>query len=195
MMQQISDGIWTVPSPLTYYGLLVNTRMTVCRLSDGGLALVAPVRSSEALTATIDALGPVRAIIAPNLMHHLYVGDWMEAYPDALSYGPPGLAAKRPELTFTHDVDPKTAGDVASYSMKAWTYVLRAQYGSPEVDHATPKITGVTVGKDNKSVRLKVEGLVKGHVHHLVSSGVRSKDDLPLLHPNAYYTLNEIPGK
>jgi len=99
------------------------------------------------------------------------------------------------ELTFTHDVDPKTAGDVASYSMKAWTYVLRAQYGSPEVDHATPKITGVTVGKDNKTVRLKVEGLVKGHVHHLVSGGVRSKDGLPLLHPNAYYTLNEIPKK
>jgi len=99
------------------------------------------------------------------------------------------------ELTFTHEVDPKTAGDVSSYSMKAWTYILRAQYGSPEVDHATPKITGVTVAKDNKSVRLKVEGLVKGHVHHLVSSGVRSKDDLPLLHPNAYYTLNEIPAK
>ena len=35
----------------------------------------------------------------------------------------------------------------------------------------------------------------KGHVHHLVSGGVRSKDGLPLLHPNAYYTLNEIPKK
>ena len=57
----------------------------------------------------------------------------------------------------------------------------------------TPKITGVTVAEDNKSVRLKVDGLVKGHVHHLVSGGVRSKGGLPLLHPNAYYTLNEIP--
>jgi UDP-2,3-diacylglucosamine pyrophosphatase LpxH len=79
--------------------------------------------------------------------------------------------------------------------MKAWTYVLRAQYGSPEVDHVTPKITGATVAKDNKSVRLKVDGLVKGHVHHLVSGGVRSRGGLPLLHPNAYYTLNEIPAK
>jgi hypothetical protein len=51
------------------------------------------------------------------------------------------------------------------------------------------------VAKDNKSVRIKVEGLVKGHVHHLVSGGIRSKDGLPLLHPNAYYTLNEIPKK
>ena len=76
------------------------------------------------------------------------------------------------ELTFTHEVDPKTAGDVASYSMKAWTYILRSQYGSPEVDHVTPKVTAATVAADNKSVRLKVDGLVKGHVHHLVSGGI-----------------------
>ena len=99
------------------------------------------------------------------------------------------------ELTFTHEVDPKTAGDVGSYSMKAWTYILQSKYGSPEVDHVTPKVVGATVAKDNKSVRIKVEGLVKGHVHHLSSGGIRSKDGLPLLHPNAYYTLNEIPKK
>jgi len=99
------------------------------------------------------------------------------------------------ELTFTHEIDPKTAGDVASYSMKAWTYILQSNYGSPEVDHVTPKVTAATVAADNKSVRLKIDGLVKGHVHHLVSGGIRSKDGLPLLHPNAYYTLNEIPKK
>jgi len=99
------------------------------------------------------------------------------------------------ELTFTHEVDPKTAGDVVSYSMKAWTYILQSKYGSPEVDHVTPKVTSATVAADNKSVRLKIDGLVKGHVHHLVSSGIRSMDGLPLLHSNAYYTLNEIPKK
>ena len=100
------------------------------------------------------------------------------------------------ELIFTHEVDPKTAGDVVSYSMKAWTYILQSKYGSPEVDHVTPKVTSATVAADNKSVRLKIDGLVKGHVHHLVSSGVRSKKEgLPLLHANAYYTLNEIPEK
>lgn len=98
------------------------------------------------------------------------------------------------ELTFTLEVDPKTAGDVASYSMKAWTYILRDQYGSPEVDHETPKILSATVGSDNKSVYLKVDKLIKGHVHHLASKGVRSQSGLPILHPNAYYTLNEIPA-
>ena len=79
--------------------------------------------------------------------------------------------------------------------MQAWTYILRAQYGSPEADHVTPKVAAATVAADNKSVRLKVEGLVRGQVHHLVSSGIRSKEGFPLLHPNAYYTLNEIPKK
>ena len=79
--------------------------------------------------------------------------------------------------------------------MKAWTYILRKDYGSPEVDQATPKIVNVTVGADHRSVRLEIEGLVKGHVHHLVSTGVRSNKGLPLLHPNAYYTLNEIPSR
>ena len=65
----------------------------------------------------------------------------------------------------------------------------------PEVDQAEPKILSATVGTNNKSVVLKVDGLVKGHVHHLLSSGMRSKKGLPLLHPNAYYTLNEIPTK
>ena len=97
------------------------------------------------------------------------------------------------ELTFTHEVDPKTAGNVASYSMKAWTYILRSQYGSPEVDHVTPKVTAATVAADNKSVRLKVDGLVKGHVHNLVSGGLRSEDGLTIRPTTEYSTLNENP--
>ena len=98
-MEQVAEGVWTVPAPQTYFGLLVNTRMTVCRLSDGGLALISPVRADEDLLAAVSALGPVRAIVSPNLLHHLYLGGWMEPHPDALAYGPPGLSAKRPDLT------------------------------------------------------------------------------------------------
>ncbi len=97
------------------------------------------------------------------------------------------------ELTFTKSVDPKTAGDVKSYKLGTYTYIYRAQYGSPEVDHTTPTITKVTVGKDKKSVRLYVKGLQIGHVHELHSDGVRSAQGQSLLHPEAYYTLNYIP--
>lgn len=96
-------------------------------------------------------------------------------------------------LNFTEPVDPATAGNPASYSMQAWTYILQSGYGSPEVDQATPQITAATVSTDGKSVRLKIDGLVRGHVHHLNSKGVKSAAGQPLWHPDAYYTLNEIP--
>jgi glucose/arabinose dehydrogenase len=99
------------------------------------------------------------------------------------------------ELTFTKPVDPAYADKVDSYGMKAFTYIYQASYGSPEVDQATPKITRVEVADDKKSVRLFVEGLVEGHIHDLKAVGVKSADGLPLLHPQAYYTLNVIPGK
>jgi hypothetical protein len=94
------------------------------------------------------------------------------------------------ELTFTRPLDAGSAAKVESYAMKTFTYIYRADYGSPEVDATTPTITKVTVGADRKSVRLYVDGLQEGHIHDLALPGVRSEDGLPLLHPQAYYTLN-----
>ena len=48
---------------------------------------------------------------------------------------------------------------------------------------------------ERESVRLQVDGRVKGHVHHLKASGVRSVDGRALWHDDVYYTLNEIPAK
>jgi glucose/arabinose dehydrogenase len=97
------------------------------------------------------------------------------------------------ELTFTGPVDPAVAGNAASYSMEAWTYIYQSKYGSPEVDQATPKITAATVSPDKMKVRLKIDGLVQGHVHQLTANGVKSAKGESLWHPQAWYTLNEIP--
>lgn len=96
-------------------------------------------------------------------------------------------------LTFTEPVDPAAAANPASYSMEAWTYILQKSYGSPEVDKATPIVKSATVAADGKSVRLVIDGLVRGHVHHLKAPGVKSTSGLTLWHPEAFYTLNEIP--
>lgn len=97
------------------------------------------------------------------------------------------------ELTFTEEVDPATAGDPASYTMSSWTYIYQSGYGSPEVDQTKQAIESAKVGADRKSVHLKVSNLQAGHVHHLQSSGVRSKDGGELWHKDAYYTINEFP--
>ena len=46
---------------------------------------------------------------------------------------------------------------------------------------------------DGKSVRLKITGLVPGHIHELLSAGVKSATGQSLLHKEAYYTLNRLP--
>src|SRR5579871_1045360 len=99
------------------------------------------------------------------------------------------------ELTFTEPVDPVSAAKTDSYRMNTFTYIFQASYGSPEVDQTTAKITKVEVGNDRKSVRLYVDGLVEGHIHDLALPGVRNADGQPLVHPQAYYTLNAIPQK
>ncbi len=98
------------------------------------------------------------------------------------------------ELTFTQPVDEKTAGSVASYSARQFTYAYREAYGGDEVDAKTPKITKAIVGADKKSVRVTFDKLTQGDIHELHLDGVRSADGNPVLHPVGYYTLNEIPG-
>ena len=97
------------------------------------------------------------------------------------------------ELTFTKPVDPKTAGDTASYQLETYAYIYQSQYGSPEVDQTHPRIVSAKVSDDNLSVRLVVDSLKQGNIHELVSGGVRSADNLPLLHKEAFYNLNRIP--
>lgn len=96
-------------------------------------------------------------------------------------------------LTFTQPVDPKTAGDAASYSMQSWTYRYHADYGDKPQDTQPVTIRKATVGADGKSVALQVDGLRPYHVHALKLDGVRNQEGLPLLHPIGYYTLNRIP--
>lgn len=96
-------------------------------------------------------------------------------------------------LNFTEPVDPKTAEDPASYRAATHTYIYQSSYGSPEVDQTTPKVERVVVAEDGRSVRLVVGPLQKGHVHTLTLDGVRSADGRPLLHPEAYYTAQNIP--
>ncbi|MCG8652532.1 MAG: hypothetical protein MI861_22015, partial [Pirellulales bacterium] len=97
------------------------------------------------------------------------------------------------ELTFTQAVDRQSVENIRSYQLSTYTYIYQSSYGSPEVDHTEPTITKAVAGNDGKSVRLYIDGLQEGHVHEFHCNGVRSKAGLPLLHAQAYYTLNYIP--
>lgn len=63
------------------------------------------------------------------------------------------------------------------------------------VNPAPGNIKGVRLSEDDTKVRIVVDNLRQYYVHHIELDGIRSaKNELPLLHNSAYYTLNEIPS-
>ncbi len=96
-------------------------------------------------------------------------------------------------LTFTQPVDPAAASATSAYRLKTHTYIYQADYGSPEVDQTECQIREARVSSDGLRVDLVVDQLQRGHVHELTLAGVRSQAGEPLLHAEAYYTLNYLP--
>ncbi|MCA9173456.1 MAG: hypothetical protein KDB14_03135 [Planctomycetales bacterium] len=99
------------------------------------------------------------------------------------------------ELTFTKPVDAKSAGDITSYRMRSHTYLFQPQYGSDEILARDLEIQSAEVSADRLKVTLTVAGLRPYFVHELRADGVRGDAGEPLLHADAYYTLNRIPAK
>jgi hypothetical protein len=96
---QVADGLFCAESEMKMPGgVRMNTRMTVVRLANGKLLVHSPIRLDEDLGKTIDALGEVAYVVAPNRMHHLFFRPCAERYPKARTFGPPGLAEKTPSL-------------------------------------------------------------------------------------------------
>ncbi len=101
MLREVSpDRLWISESPLRFYGIEMGTRMSVCRLSDGDLWVHSPLELDRRLRRTLDSLGQVRYVVSPNKLHHLFMGYYAAAYPDARIYASPGLPKKRPDLPF-----------------------------------------------------------------------------------------------
>lgn len=98
MLTALAPDLWTETAPHTMIGVQFGARMSLVRLPDGGIWVHSPLPLTEARRAEVSALGPVRAVVAPNLFHHLFAGEWAAAFPDARLLLAPGLDQKRPDL-------------------------------------------------------------------------------------------------
>lgn len=98
------------------------------------------------------------------------------------------------EVEFTKPVDRKSAEDIASYRVESFLYKYHSVYGSPTINKEALPIKGVKVSADGMKARLIVDNLRKYYIHQLTLDGVRGTEgSFSLVHPIAYYTLNNIP--
>jgi hypothetical protein len=81
-------------------GIELGTRTTLVRLADGSLFVHSPGPRDEATAREIAALGEVAHVVAPNLLHNLFVKDALAQHPAATLYAPPGFERKLPGLRF-----------------------------------------------------------------------------------------------
>jgi hypothetical protein len=91
MLHLIAPNLWCIRHDFRVGFANIGTRTTIVRLSDGSLLVHSPGPPGPYDFKSVRELGPVRALVAPNAMHHLFVPRWSSAFPEARIYGAPGL--------------------------------------------------------------------------------------------------------
>lgn len=90
-LKPVVPDLWIVDSGPLSGPLPLPVRMTVVRLSDGAVWLHSPTRFDEALARAIEAIGPIRHLVAPNIAHWMFLGAWQRRFPDAVTWAAPNL--------------------------------------------------------------------------------------------------------
>ena len=107
MLESLAENLWVARRPLPLAVGDVGARMTVLRLPDRSLMLHSPVQLDAPLLQALGELGPVKWLLGPSKVHHLFLADYVRAFPDAALCGAPGLAEKRRDLAFRYVLAPQ----------------------------------------------------------------------------------------
>jgi hypothetical protein len=137
MLDPFGPSLYAVDGrAVSFFGFPYPTRMAVARLSDGDFWVWSPIALTPALADEVNAIGPVRHIVSPNKLHHLFLQTWAEHWPEARLYAPPGLASKKPTLHFhaelSEEPDPSWRADIdqmvfrGSFAMDEMAFFHRA---------------------------------------------------------------------
>lgn len=101
MLRAIAEDVWAYEKDLRMPFGYLPSRTTLVRRADGGLVIHSPLAFDDDAARAIDALGEVRALVAPSCLHHLSLRAATERWPRASVLGAPGLERKLAGLPFT----------------------------------------------------------------------------------------------
>ena len=108
MVKEFGPSLYVADGPtVPFLSFPYPTRMAVARLMDGSAWVWSPIALTPELERAVDSIGPVRHIVSPNKIHHLFLKEWAERWPDARLHAPPGLARRRRDLHFAAELGPE----------------------------------------------------------------------------------------
>ena len=102
VLDELGPDLWIADGGIvSFFGFDYPTRMALVRLEDGGLWLWSPIALTPAIEHEVRALGPVRHLVSPNKLHHLFLAAWKAKFPDAKLWGPASTVARFSDLGFS----------------------------------------------------------------------------------------------
>jgi hypothetical protein len=145
--------------------------MAVARLADGSAWAWSPIALTRELEREVDSIGPVRHIVSPNKLHHLFLKAWAERWPEARLHAPPGLAKRRRDLRFHAELDdepdPAWAGTIdqtifrGSIAMEEVVFFHRPSHTAIFCDLVQRHDPAQMIGL--KGMLMRLDGLVGEH--------------------------------
>ena len=134
VIKQLNPSITTFSAPFARGGAEVGVRMSAIKLANNDLILYNPTPIDPETKAALEKLGTVRYIVAPSLVHHLFVDPYAAAYPSAKLIGPEGITDKKKPLTFL-EIKDASEGSNSSYNAQiGWGSEVEFQY-FPDFTH------------------------------------------------------------
>jgi len=95
-IRQVTPEITTFSRPFMRFGFLpIGGRSTAVKLSTGDVWLLASTPLTGETKAAIDNMGPLKYIMGADAVHHLFLGEFKKAYPEAKVIGVEALVAKK----------------------------------------------------------------------------------------------------
>ncbi|KZP08115.1 hypothetical protein FIBSPDRAFT_840622 [Athelia psychrophila] len=112
VIREVTPGIWTFSKPFVRFHFFPwGGRSTAIRLATGDVWVLASTPLTINTKETIDKLGPVKWIMAGDIVHYMYLAEYKAAYPDAKVIGVkdlvPKMKEKGLELDGAYGADPE----------------------------------------------------------------------------------------
>ena len=132
-LESFAEDIWLANGPrVRFVAVSLPTRMIVVKLGDGSLWINSPVAVSDETLNRIQAIGPVRYLVAPTTLHVWRLEQWHKRFPDAQLWGPPKASHRSSHIVFTgllQDVAPPGwAGDLEQLVFKGNLFIEEVEF-------------------------------------------------------------------